>query len=957
MGTQVHYKDYAPLGYCDMRNLSEDGSSSNWSLFYGDRPSTNVQHCNNGFLSRSVIDAFPGYDKDAVKQKMLEHEAIFKNQVYELHRLYRIQRDMMQEAKRKEPNRMSVEPSSSSSIRGSQMPSEDARKWHMTSLPLAHSNYYARASTCSADLMSSPLSCAKDNNVQLQNGVSSRFSGEELEARPSKVRKKLFDLQLPADQYIDTDDDKQLQDCRSSLCPSYPARGNFTDPQECSVKLILGSGGGEMSSSQKEVSKMPSSYLRSSFGLADLNEPAQFEETIVAPPVDFLGCSNYPKDSKRPNVSSSKQPNAAFFASSNGLISNSSKGSKGKERDWLSYAYEADNMRNGLLPQGLEHNKLPMPSHRHNPVTYPTLSIRDDMWRERTGYGLQPFERGRESSSYSRVVEPTVAPQLFSSCPSPYVNSSEFPNLWPSVSSLEKPTSSPTQKFTFFHPNTSQSPITGWNNNNGNIVSGAKNGFCYNVSPSAPRDPPVHFRPLGFDCLNFNKGENGLPGSSTTHHQYEKLLVDSNSVDSKSAKGFDLNVMNEQQPFHDKGFFGNSSSSSTRKHEEEDIAATLPWLKATPASKNKPSREENKPSLLASTSAAITQPPTQGHNGTNAKKNVMIDINMAWDLSHDELEEDKPKATSARNHIDLNSCLPEEEDEDCPGPTAAASNNVRTKTCLEIDLEAPAVLDSDEYDLPPKTEHMEDDNLSPKDESASVAAEAIVAISSLRDDPSEDPLGESLHWLADIAASCAEDKEPKGSKDENSLCLEGTDSFEAMTLQLAETKEEDYMPKPFVPECGDHNNNNNVGPTASSLNHRPRRGQARRGRQKRDFQRDILPGLSSLSRHELAEDLQTFGGLMKAMGHPWNCALTTTKRSGARNGGGARGRRRTVVAVSSDEPPPPPLPAAISLSPQLNNGEAVFEDKSLTGWGKTTRRPRRQRYPAGSTPPPTFPLT
>lgn len=75
----MHYKDYVP-GYCSMRNLSEDASSSNWPLFYGDRVLTNGQYC-NGFVSRSVMDAYPGYDKDAVKQKMLEHEAIFKNQV------------------------------------------------------------------------------------------------------------------------------------------------------------------------------------------------------------------------------------------------------------------------------------------------------------------------------------------------------------------------------------------------------------------------------------------------------------------------------------------------------------------------------------------------------------------------------------------------------------------------------------------------------------------------------------------------------------------------------------------------------------------------------------------------------------------------------------------------------------------------------------------------------------
>ncbi|MCD7456857.1 hypothetical protein HAX54_033340 [Datura stramonium] len=39
----------------------------------------------------------------------------------------------------------------------------------------------------------------------MQNGYSSKAS-DVLEARPSKIRKKLFDLQLPADDYIDTEE-------------------------------------------------------------------------------------------------------------------------------------------------------------------------------------------------------------------------------------------------------------------------------------------------------------------------------------------------------------------------------------------------------------------------------------------------------------------------------------------------------------------------------------------------------------------------------------------------------------------------------------------------------------------------------------------------------------------------------------------------------------------------------
>lgn len=63
-----------------MRDLNEDSNSSNWPLFYGDKTFTNGQYC-NGFMSRTKMDAYPGYNKDVLKEKMLEHESIFKDQV------------------------------------------------------------------------------------------------------------------------------------------------------------------------------------------------------------------------------------------------------------------------------------------------------------------------------------------------------------------------------------------------------------------------------------------------------------------------------------------------------------------------------------------------------------------------------------------------------------------------------------------------------------------------------------------------------------------------------------------------------------------------------------------------------------------------------------------------------------------------------------------------------------
>ena len=63
-----------------MMDLNEDSNSCNWPLFYGDKTLTTGQYY-NGFLPSATVDAYSGYNRDVVKQTMLEHEAIFKNQV------------------------------------------------------------------------------------------------------------------------------------------------------------------------------------------------------------------------------------------------------------------------------------------------------------------------------------------------------------------------------------------------------------------------------------------------------------------------------------------------------------------------------------------------------------------------------------------------------------------------------------------------------------------------------------------------------------------------------------------------------------------------------------------------------------------------------------------------------------------------------------------------------------
>lgn len=78
MGEAVHCESFIPL----MRDQSEDSNSYSWSMYSGDKNLPFGQQYQKGFSDRAAVDAYSGgYEKDLLKQTMLEHESIFKNQV------------------------------------------------------------------------------------------------------------------------------------------------------------------------------------------------------------------------------------------------------------------------------------------------------------------------------------------------------------------------------------------------------------------------------------------------------------------------------------------------------------------------------------------------------------------------------------------------------------------------------------------------------------------------------------------------------------------------------------------------------------------------------------------------------------------------------------------------------------------------------------------------------------
>jgi hypothetical protein len=119
---------------------------------------------------------------------------------------------------------------------------------------------------------------------------------------------------------------------------------------------------------------------------------------------------------------------------------------------------------------------------------------------------------------------------------------------------------------------------------------------------------------------------------------------------------------------------------------------------------------------------------------------------------------------------------------------------------------------------------------------------------------------------------------------------------------------------------------------------KPKRGgNQRKRRQKRDFQKDILPSISSLCRPEIIEDIQLLEGLVQTTGGSWESSFTRRRRS---RGKKPKKKVEDTVEEEVEISPPPAKPDDAGLE---------AEDRGMIGWGRTTRRCRRQRCPSGMT--------
>ncbi|KAL5100142.1 hypothetical protein RYX36_004469 [Vicia faba] len=1001
MGTKVQN---LPGYYSMMRDLNEESSSCGWPLFYRDKTPINGK-CFDNYVPSVVADACSVDDKDVVKRMMLEHEAVFKNQVCELHRLYRIQRDLMNDFDRKELHRNQIPAEASFS----QVTTEDGRKWHVSGFPAGNSAY-AKASVSGAAGVHSPLGSIQGTSNRACP-FPSRDVGVIESTRPSKVRRKMFDLSLPADENVDSDEsDEKLSDEKTS------ASTFFLADKSCKI----GKGGDDVGkTSCRDTSRPEKSSIRIN-GLADLNEPAQVDETYDSPFVRVP--SNSVSATECLDLTASAKQKMQFFGSTREHLLNSSRGThswarndgylenNGNGKRGISSVSEAGHAKSNLQPvlNVVKPEKSLLSSqtmqHPYSKVREPASNYFDgrskaDTWREKT-----VSERNHEyfANKHPESVLPLYRPGNI-----PFAPSYDLSKSWShSAASWGKASCSLNQKLM-----PAKTPPCA--NASGSINRNLEEFWPLNTNskpnPSIPRDAPLrngsvskepsrNVSSISYDYPNHNNDKNSGKGidlnAILSNGSYNNNLVPQSSVgimegDALSWLRARTARKNEAQNTDRSSITAGETSflqtaSLSVKGETGKVthgvtsvsySNTLDQrrIELSESSSNKKilgvpifdmPGSSLKKELSSITSSSVSIPTMSDAKATeNKQKILMLDINLPCDAN--DLEFDKEGFTEtvvsktrsptveadSRNQIDLNFSMTEDEESYTTLPSAD------TNMKATIDLEALAVPESEE-DLVPEENKLETSLASPgvthdaveqpQEELMRNAAEAIVVLSSLSCDqvdpvinnPVENPSVDPLSWFVDVVSLCEVNLESKSnnSRGKDVVDDEGLDYFEYMTLKLEETKEEDYMPKPLVPE------NLKLEETTSTLPTRTRRGPARRGRQKKDFQRDILPGLVSLSRNEVTEDIQTFGGIMKSTGHSWQSGSSSRKR----------GRPRRQARVTPSPSPSPPVATTETSTPlmqELNNIEVALEERSLTGWGKTTRRPRRQRCPhAGNHP-------
>ncbi|XP_052175838.1 uncharacterized protein LOC127790381 isoform X2 [Diospyros lotus] len=817
-------------GCSSSRDVNAGANNGAW--LYNGNTSLTTGHLYNVSLPPPSTDLFVVNDKDLLRQTMLRHDIIFRDQVRELHRLYRRQRELMDEFKMRELSKQKLQlqaPHSNSFL--PEISSKSAQcTWQTPGLP------WVRLAACKLSTSSSEnfqsvsskwsSSQAGPCTAQDEDGLKEdlKLSGPKLE----KPRRKMLDLELPPDEYINSEEEDHPGDGKLSKVPELP----YYPPE-----------------------RMPGILLK---------------KDLKPFPCDVL-------------------------------VNSSSQGGR-------------DTSHKGIQCQDQEMSRL-------------------------SNLGFQVLSKEIVSSVQSKTI---VEACIKSAC-----SSRNMTGLGAGVYPLATG---------FFSGNQSRTdacfPLVGSNHLNPSSAigsSGRNLSFVtmdLNVPPICLLGSEVYPENFGTEDGKLEESQVAFYGPSEKIDRTSKPnrgREDSSQADLVfsqvfpiSASGVEPKMLTATDYVVKENILGSSNHKKPHVSPDQVVPVESASIDSHPYASEDGGIESNQKTGLPQ--AKLARHPFSN----NMSLEAMVDGNLS----------------RVQKQIDLNSSIQEEKS----SPNLSIQR-LNTKAVAEIDLEAPVSPENKECS-PPRGESenqiempidlSKKEDRTSKDELVSGAAETLVLISTTRFqnlltennicETLEGSLADSLQWLAGVISSTADglgsevrmSLSSEDAGDQHELSSDGSDYFDTMTVELTEMKVKEY--------CSKNSGQEEEGTAANASERLPRRVHIKRGRQRKDFQTEVLPSLASLSRHEVTKDLQTIGGLMEGAGSP---AETSSGRRNVARNGGSRARRRTTNSFRHSIEK-----AELSLLKQENNdGKLALGEGRLEGWGKMNRRPRGPRIPAIINPP------
>ncbi|KAK2655478.1 hypothetical protein Ddye_008530 [Dipteronia dyeriana] len=1048
MQADMQCKSYFP-GHYSTVDLNMDTSGSLWPFYNVDTVMKSEQYC-NGTLSRSSPNQHWVYSKEALKQTMLMHQATFKDQIHELHRLYWRQRELMDEMKRnKLQNNLNLETLQSNPHLSQKSCDFTQKQCHVLSLPRVNpACNQLFVSTAESSLLLSNFNEGKSTHTGL-DPAESKFALKDcqLESNCKKFGKKILNLELPAYEYIDSEEEKSIEKVPEV---SGSPQGKISEVEHMSNQQYYHGNTGFNSVLQKDYLTPDTTCFKNnhfadlnephklekvkdpiSTFVADLNEPINLEEEAT-PMAKFLADLNEPlqkevasRSRDFPSLSTGhmKLPYQDQSQNSNSdsqvlpmdvmqntklrrdpePCSNCLQPQNNKMQEWPSYDDEAGQSRSKAASFSLGFSEEVSKSFEDVDLKdvheLPSSFVMDQSKKISDSEGLQSLGSELSPSNYpewvsclhlshtdvgnskeSLVLNWRKHVHDFVQTPIAIQALPCFTSSVPLSKSFRSPIASPwtTGKKSHYSRNLKSCPKF-------DGTEFYQHSYGSNSEPKTLESPSPSINCIDMDCNT---------SDDLTSEQHGPVKGIKPSMDVKPAKDMDPNCM--------------SHSCSSDAGRIEDAAEDMK------CGKRSESLTQVESILLQANSACIFDTELNKVEASNNSSSKRL-------LGGEQLTSDKLVAGAGFDKnisgfgigIDLNSCI--DEHESSPTPPLLE----------KLDLEAPASPENKESS-PPRGESEENQVGTPcqmlgqedgdvreefdgtaikavvlehedrdaqedllcnlvegvvteqevrdaqedllwnlvegvvsgqeggnvQDEIVRNAAEAIISFSSSKVEtcsevatcgPSE-PCFEDLYWFSMVVSQVEDDPNSefgvvtsyKDSNDDKDCLSNELDYFEAMTLQLAETKLEELW-------CmtNDQKDKKEEAMGATSLPCQPRRGQMRRVRQQRkDFQSEILPSLASLSRCEVTADLQTIEGLIEAANNSLRTDSSRTMDRYAR----ARGGRRSYNSTSKVKE----TTFCSQSKPQTGYKEKGKVEKRVIGWGNITRRRRGPRCPASN---------